>query len=345
MKNNPAPVSLTNKIDELYSACGRYPLKAKFPDNIMIELTNACNLKCRMCYNKDMRRKKGFMTFKLFKKVIDQARGLNIRNAGLYTIGESFLHPGIFDFISYAKKRGMQYVYITTNGQVFNDAMIGKIFDSGLDSIKFSIDAGRKSSYESTRKGAKWERLVDTIKKIRAIRDRRGSALRIFASYVVMKNNFKEIVDFNETFKGLIDETRYAFVFNLGGNVDTSSMYSVALREAWHPCALLWNRFIVTYDGKLTICCMDFESRLVYGDLKTDTLKGSWNNEVMTGFRQIHKDMEFDKLPICLRCDEIKMSADRDRLLSSLVTDMLKKGSLSKRALCAGKIFERPRSC
>ena len=78
-----------------------HPLEVKIPNNIMIEVTNLCNLKCQMCYNQRMKRKKGFMLFSLFKKIVDQAVDLSIENMGLYTTGESFLHPEIFKFIKY----------------------------------------------------------------------------------------------------------------------------------------------------------------------------------------------------------------------------------------------------
>lgn len=317
------PVFLSNKIDELCALKEEYPLKSEIPDNIMIELTNICNLRCKMCHNRDMHRKKGFMSPGLFKKIIDQASELNIQNVGLYTVGESFLHPKILDFIKYTKQKGMKYVYITTNGQVLDNKKIEGIFDSGLDSIKFSIDAGTKSSYESIRKGAKWERLIDTIRKIRVLRDKKRSKLKIFASYLMMKSNFDEILNFNRTFGELLDESMYSFIYNLGGNVDVSDMLSVSLKEFWHPCPLLWNRFIVNYEGKLTICCVDFEARLIYGDLKTETLKDCWNNKTMMQLRRIHKNMEFDKLPVCYRCDEIKMSPERDKILTRLVKGML----------------------
>ena len=85
--------------------------------------------------------------------------------------------------------------------------------------------------------------------------------------------------------------------------------------EKWHPCGLLWNRFIVTYDGKLTICCIDFEAKMIYGQINKNSLKTCWNNALMRKFRKIHKDNNFKLLPMCLQCDAIKNNLEKEKEL------------------------------
>lgn len=299
-----------------------YPLEVEIPTNIMVELTNICNLRCKMCYNKYMKRKKGFMSYELFKKIVDQAKELNIENLGLYTTGESFLHPQLFDFIKYAKEKGIKYVYITTNGQAIEEDKILKIFESGLDSIKFSIDAGNKEKYEYLKVGASWEKLLDTIKKIRDLRDSKNSKLKIFASFIITEDNFKDLLEYKKNFDSLIDETNFTIIQNQGSQMDIAEQYPKKIfsniqnyilpKERWHPCNLLWNRFIITYEGYLTICCTDFENKLIYGNLNKNSLRECWNNEKIKEFREIHKSSKFEKLPMCFNCDKIKNNTEID---------------------------------
>jgi len=323
-------ISLEEQIKKMSSVDKNYCLDAKIPNNIMVEVTNICNLRCKMCYNKRMKRKKGFISFDLFKKIVDQAVDLNIENMGLYTTGESFLHPKIFEFIKYAKKKGIKYVYITTNGQALNDEKIKKIFESGLDSIKFSIDAGNKERYESLKIGASWNKLVKIVKKLKAMRDNFDSKLRIFASFIVMKDNFKDLARYKKIFGNLIDETFFVFVGNQGSQVKAEKLYPKNViskienltlpKEKWQPCSMLWDRFIVTYEGYLTICCIDFENSLIYGDINKESLKTSWNNKKIKKFREIHASRQFEKLPLCFDCDSIKINNDIDinRILADL---------------------------
>lgn len=330
-------VSITQNRLEFSKANQEYPLIEKFPNAIMVEITNACNLKCVMCYHKYMKRKIGFMSEELFIKIVNEAKELGIQNMGLYTTGEAFLHPKIFDFIKIAKQNEIEYVYITTNGVLLNEEKIKKIIESGLDSIKFSIDSASKETYEKIRVGAKWEDLIKNITLLRKIRDETNSKLKIFASFTITHDNYSELNKYTSVFKNLIDETLFSFVYNQGGQVNTDTMIPRVVREnldglrltrdKWHPCNLLWNRFIVNYDGKLTICCVDFDGKLIYGDLNKNSLRECWNNEKIQEFRRIHKTGKFELLPECMSCEVIKTSEEARGKLLSEISEMFKEKS------------------
>jgi len=313
-----------------------YPLIAEYPNNIMIEVTNACNLQCKMCYHKHMRRKAGFMSENLYRKVIDKASNLGIENVGLYTTGESFLHPQIFDFIKIAKNKNIKYVYITTNGNALNEYKIKKIIDSGLDSIKFSIDSATKETYENIKIGASWDKLLNNIKLLKKLRDESNSKLKIFASFLITKGNYNDLFKYNSIFKDLIDETLFSFVDSQAGQVDANSMIPDEIKEKLNklvgssnetfPCGMLWHRFIVNYDGTLTICCIDFDGKLIYGDLNNSTLKECWNNKKMQNFRKIHREKKFKLLPLCCDCDFVKNDVNKDRDKAKIIKNIIKLG-------------------
>ena len=285
-----------------------YPLEAPFPKNLMIELTNACNLRCSMCYNRLMRRKKGFMDMDTYKLVLDNAAEIGIKMIGLYTTGESFLHPQIFDFIKLAKDKGFEYVYLTTNGNVLNEEKIKKIFESGLDSIKFSIDGISKESYEKIRIGGNFEALYRNIKMLGEMRDRMKSKLKIYASFVLTNENAHELKEFKNFWKGLIDEVMIAVVGNQS-NLQSEEFNKLIPGELRNKvvktrdyCNLLWNRIIMTYDGKFTVCSEDFEADLVYGDIHNESMKDAWNNEKMKAYRAMWKKRDFRLSPRCVTC-------------------------------------------
>jgi pyruvate-formate lyase-activating enzyme len=288
---------------------GDYPLTAECPNNIMAELTNVCNLSCQMCHNKDTKQEKGYMTTGLFKKIVDNSRRLEIERLGLYMTGESFLHPDIFKFIEYAKQQGIPYVYITTNGQPLNDKKIHQVFSSGLDSIKFSIDAADKETYEKLKPGGNWEHLLNVIQRMRSLRDTLGSKLRIYASFIVTKENLHDINRYREIFDELADETLFTSIGNQGSLMNVDTLYPVSFHalplDATSPCDLLWNRINVTYDGFLTACCVDFEGQLLYGDFNQKSFEDCWNNDKMRAYRRMHVARQFNDIPMCGTCDSL----------------------------------------
>ncbi len=322
---NHRKTEILKKKLEFCAADAEYPVVAKYPKNIMIEVTNACNLECSMCYNRNMKRKTGFINRDLFIKALDQARDIDIENIALYTTGESFLHPEIFDFISLAKSKGFKYVYITTNGLLLGQEHCNKIISSGLDSIKFSVDAGSKAVYERDKPGARWDDLLANVRRLRSIRDASKSKLKIFASFVISDSNVSDLENYNSLFSGLVDQTLYSFVLNHGGLQDNSDscdflksiyLYSQSSSRKRLPCSYLWNRFIVTYDGRLSVCCIDFEGKLTYGDINKQTLKERWNSKEMTLFREQHKGGHFDRIDICKKCNTFRI--DNPDVLSYL---------------------------
>ncbi len=328
--------SVVKNVLIMNKAPDNFPINAPIPNNIQIDITNACNLKCIMCPNKDIKIKKGAMHFGLFKRIIDEIAEYGIENAGLYTVGEPFMNSEIFEFIVYAKNKGVKYVYVTTNGQLLNKEKINKIFDSGLDSIKFSIDASSQETYEKIRIGAKWKKLIENIDLLNELRNKRNSNIKIFASFTLQKRNLMDLIIFDDIFNNRIDETLYSIVATQGGlvpdinilfpnaNEKISNTIDTVFNIEPHPCNLLWNRFVVTWDGKLTICCSDFEEKLLYGNLNESTLSECWNNSKMREYRKIHKNLDFKKIPNCQQCDFVRRDGIKEHEIVMKVLDILK---------------------
>ncbi len=76
------------------------------PYSLSIEATAYCNLRCTMCANRKLKRKKGYMELDLYKKIIDEVTSVSTNfNLWLNGYGESFLNADIFDMIKYAKDK------------------------------------------------------------------------------------------------------------------------------------------------------------------------------------------------------------------------------------------------
>jgi len=98
----------------------REQIKRGFPLlDVAIELTNHCQLKCKMCWSQNPKlnppRPKGFMSFKLFKQIVDELKdywgkqlvyqqphkGRSPFTIAFSYVGESLLHPQFRKFVEY----------------------------------------------------------------------------------------------------------------------------------------------------------------------------------------------------------------------------------------------------
>jgi len=96
--------------------------------DLMIEPTNRCDLRCPTCFSHQDGRPKRDMSIEEFRYIIDNNDSL-IRNISLYNYGEPLLNRDISLMTNYAKKRGVRFVKISTNGMVLSKSIIKKLLE------------------------------------------------------------------------------------------------------------------------------------------------------------------------------------------------------------------------
>ena len=288
-----------------------FSLTPEFPKNALVEVSNACNHSCLFCTNPRMVRKINTLDFNIYTKFIDEAVELGLEEIGLYATGEPFMVKKINDYILYAKRKKLKYIYLTSNGSIKNQVMIKKAIDSGLNSIKFSINAGNKNTYKLIHGKDDFQTVINNIKFIDKYRKDNNLNLKLYVSFVVTKYTLDEKNELYDLLKDYIDEIAYYDVnTQMGQNLDIfdkfslnnkSILLSVPENGRGKPCAMLWNRIHVTCEGYLDLCCNDYENVLTYSDLKHSSLKDSWTNSVIQEMRKMHLEQKLENT-LCQNC-------------------------------------------
>jgi molybdenum cofactor biosynthesis enzyme MoaA len=279
-----------------------------FPKTSLVELSNGCNHACIFCTNSRMERKIGRLSLELYEEFLKQATDLGLEEVGLYTTGEPFLMKNINDYIKLAKKYGIKYVFITTNGALTSPEKLVSAIEAGLDSIKFSVNAGSKESYRLVHGKDDFDKVINNIKFLSNYREKNNIDLKLMVSCVVTK----EVEDEQDLLKDLIlpyiDEiVFYGVNSQFGQSLDQIKLLKSNLSDdpppigTADPCSMIWNRVHVTREGYLTLCCADYENALTYADLNSTTLKEAWHNSTITNMRKRHKTQCLDGT-LCKNC-------------------------------------------
>ncbi|MEF9426654.1 MAG: radical SAM protein, partial [Candidatus Mariimomonas ferrooxydans] len=139
-----------------------------FPQSILLEPTNACNLRCRMCpiYGEGVKKSRevGFIKREVWTKALDEIGSWPVDvNLDIHGAGEPFLHPNFFDIISYAKSMNNIKVGFFCNATLLNQEKARAIIELGVDWVCFSIDGSEKEVFEHYRKGAVLEAVEENI--------------------------------------------------------------------------------------------------------------------------------------------------------------------------------------
>ena len=144
MHGNTLSERLKNKDKCIRSILPPFPKK-----NFLLEVTNFCNHKCIFCANRKTKNEnKGFIDGDFAKRMLREAYELGVREVGFYATGEPLLNRNLPDYIEIAKSIGYEYTYITTNGALLTEEKSKEILHAGIDSIKFSINAGTRETYK-----------------------------------------------------------------------------------------------------------------------------------------------------------------------------------------------------
>jgi radical SAM protein with 4Fe4S-binding SPASM domain len=167
-------------------------IPAARPYDIQVDISNICNLDCKMCARHFVDRSETTIAFDNFKKIIDRLG--NIEEIALVGLGEPFMHPQIFEAIKYCKDRNIS-VKITTNGLLLDsDEMLERILDSGLDFISFSIDSIHAEDAGNAHENSS---SLANIKRLLALRNEKSLAVpKIVLQTVMFKDpaNLYEVI-------------------------------------------------------------------------------------------------------------------------------------------------------
>ena len=277
------------------------------PFSMMLELTNACNHRCLFCSHRKMKRSIKMMELPFAKRMVDEAYDMGVRELALFMMGESFLYQDIDEIILYAKQKGYEYVYITSNGALAEPERMKKAIDAGVDSIKFSINAVEREAYKLIHGRDELEAVLKNLEWLYGYKEKHQIPINIYVSSVATRYNSNENA-IREKLEPLCDELAIYHDMNHEGLMpevdlflsDSAVECDVDARKK-APCPMVFNRLHVTVEGYLTACCMDTNNYLAYADLHKSDLKSAWNNKIVKELRNKHLCNDL-KGSLCFNC-------------------------------------------
>lgn len=266
----------------------------RLPEIVQIESTNICNAKCVFCPRDDMHRRQGVMDMALYRKIIDECRELGIEHVRMHNYGEPFIDRQLVEKVRYAKQRGIPQVGMISNGSLINDDVARGMIEAGLDAINISVDASGKEVFESTRIGLKYDKVIANIERLLSIRAELGRTHPKMILSFVRQSNSEDEQRFIEHWTARVDKVHVTDLHNWAGTLNREA-------DVNFPCYRPWLTFTALWDGRVSLCCADFDGREILGDLRTSTIKDIWNAEPYLRARRLH--LESGGPDICRACD------------------------------------------
>ncbi|MHB8067040.1 MAG: radical SAM/SPASM domain-containing protein [Desulfobaccales bacterium] len=286
-----------------------YKYHLPLPSVLMIENTNHCNAECVMCPRDALSRKRGFMDFGLFEKIIKEVSSMRRKPVThLHGFGEPLLDRLLAEKIRLAKACRIKRTYIVTNASLLFPETSKTIISAGLDKMKISFYGTDEVSYNNTMKRLNFKATFQNIKEFLRIRkEMKRENPRLILQYLPNETNSAKTAEFRALWSSLIDP-------NVGDILNVSSLhnygggrvYNRLGKEIVSVCYFPWTSMSVLWDGRVVTCCMDSNGVQVLGDLKSQSVQEVWNGPVLSGVRNNFRKLDYSKYPVCLSCDWVR---------------------------------------
>lgn len=296
--------SITSRIDAITKIPAQYmAARLPAPRAVKIELTSQCNYRCGFCAHRLRMKDRGEMDRAFFERIVGEMVDAGVEELGVFYIGESFMCKWLPTAIDYAKKRGIEYLFLTTNGSLTTPERVEACMDAGLDSLKFSMNNADEEQFREIAavKPGLWRDSIRNLQAAKAVRDAGGYKCGLYASSIQYDGDQQErmtkLVD--EQIRPFVDEHYWLPLYSMG-SLTTQREEELgyrpiagnqgrvgALRDPL-PCWSAFTEGHITHDGKLSACCFDAGDKWVMADLNEVPFMQGWNSELFVNLREAH---------------------------------------------------------
>jgi MoaA/NifB/PqqE/SkfB family radical SAM enzyme len=269
-----------------------------------IETASICDLACGFCYRESIATPDKLISDELFERIVDQAVEIGVPSLKFNWRGEPLLHPNIHRLVDYAKRKGIIDTLINTNATHLSRKTGRRLIEAGLDFMIYSFDGGTKQTYEKMRPGRfkpnKFEDVYRNIVDFAETRAQMGAKFpRTKIQMILTEETYPEQDAFFELFDDYVDEVTVTQYSERGGHfsdlnpaefqayrelcadlgVKEGAPYlrdadgNVTVSDGRLPCEQPYQRLMVTYDGRVAMCCFDWGAMHPVGYLDKASFK------------------------------------------------------------------------
>jgi len=266
---------------------------------LVVEFTNRCSARCVICPREKFTQKIRDMDFALYKKVIDDASQYDIRVMNTCGYGETFMDKLVFQRLEYARQKLPKAKIYVSSTCFHMDKSKYENVAKYVDTLKISFYGMSKESYEASHRGnLKYEVSLQNILGYLKYIEHREKKTHTVVLLTITDSNKNDVNSFIDFWTPLVDEVMVWKPHNFAGG----RSYRKIDYSKQESCGRPFNApLIITADGRVSICCFDFNSQLIVGDMKTQTLYEIFHSDSFRKIQKAHKERNFKEL-ICSKC-------------------------------------------
>jgi len=296
------------------------PLEQPFV--VFVDPASICNFQCQFCANGDRDliaktgRTQGVMNIDLFKKLVDELAALPIKTKvlRLYKEGEPLMNPKLPEMISYAKQSGtFESIDFTSNGSLLTPEKSRALVEAGLDRINISVEALSSEKYKSIANvNLNFDQYVENIKYFYENRKQCTVFIKTIGNYLAKE----EEQFFYDTFGNISDLIAVENLAPCWPAYDMSAFeedFKCGIygqeKKSVEVCPYLFYTITVNVDGSVSACYLDWEHKLIVGNITDNSFIDIWQGNNMQELRKIHLRKKRGENAVCHNCGQLTYGA------------------------------------
>lgn len=276
----------------------------KRPQEIDIEVTSICDADCIMCPRKAIRRRMGPMDFGLFKKIVDEAVALRVREFHLNGYGEISTLKRYRDYLAYIREKSRWVkIIINSNGMRMTEGIARSYVEFGVNTVNVTIDGATAATYEGIRRHLRLDVVEHNVRQLVRIRDEsRKRYPLVMVQMIAMPQNAHEIKQFLQKWRGVVDHVGISGLVSRISSIDFARSEHAAWEET--PCFLLWRQMPILSDGTVALCCDDWDGQAKLGNVGEHSIVEIWTDAYRQRLRSLHLQKRASEVSLCDGCQQ-----------------------------------------
>ncbi len=247
------------------------------PKYIQLETVTKCNAKCPFCPQNEIVRDPGRM-------------------------------PEITRYIK--ENDPTAKVEFNTNGELMTEELGRALLEAGVDIMRFSIDGFSPETYEPSRVGISYAKVLERTTAFLDLWDREGYRDKVFTELrmIEVPENRHELETYRSYWEPRCSEVLITQLYQWPWTGQKAE--DVVLK----PCLKILDEMFFYTDGNATLCCWDVHEKAVVGNVTTQSVGEIWESHAAACLRELLDDGRRDLIHLCSRCNAYE-GYDFDRFL------------------------------
>lgn len=274
-----------------------------------IETCRQCNARCQYCPQSVAPKARGVMTPELFAHVLSSLGATRPEWVALNHYGEPLLDPHFRERVQLLRERQFP-LHLFTNGTLLRDSLIEFLSDGGLFGTVFnfpSLDPGEWCGLMQMPEQSYWKARRAIESYLAAGGGQSAVSISVNAHTDNQAERAERLAEHFSAF-GRVE------VFLEDSNSRASSIENSLVRidnrrdqQNAGGCERIVNHLHVSWEGKVFLCCQDYEQRVVLGDLTRESISSIMSSKLARRLRaEIFGLTPMSPDSLCLNCNKLR---------------------------------------